>query len=122
MFAWTRSCSRWKRISCASRVTAPITNVATVMKTPMITWKSSTPVSSSRLSRRSRLRTSFGPEGGLVPMNSIAHMCRLRAARVRWANAPRSARQSPDGSGTSISASIASSIRSSSSSLEATYQ
>ena len=27
----------WKRTSCASRITAPITNVATVMKTPMIT-------------------------------------------------------------------------------------
>ena len=55
-------------------------------------------------------------------MNSTAHRCWRSAARVRWANAPRSARQSPVGSGTSISASIASSIRSSSSSLDATYQ
>src|SRR6476660_5022358 len=55
-------------------------------------------------------------------MNSTAQRCRRSAVRVRWANAPRSARQSPVGSGTSISASIASSIRSSSSSLDATCQ
>ena len=92
------------------------------MRMPMISWTSSTPSPSSRLSRRSRLRTSFGPDGGLVPMNSTAHRCWRSATRVRWAKAPRSARQSPDGSGTSISASIASSMRSSSSSLDETYQ
>src|SRR5260370_1436935 len=77
---------------------------------------------SSRPSRRSRFRASFGPDGGLLPMNSIAHRCLLIAARVRWAKAPRSARQSPYGSGTSTSAWIDSSIRSSSSSLEPTCQ
>src|SRR5256885_1478042 len=52
-------------------------------------------------------------------MNSTAQRCWRSAARVRWANAPRSARQSPVGSGTSISASIRSGIRSSDASLDA---
>jgi len=38
MLASTRSCSAWKRTSCASRMTAPMTKVATVMNMPMIRW------------------------------------------------------------------------------------
>jgi len=37
MLASTRSCSAWKRTSWASRITAPMTKVATVMKMPMTT-------------------------------------------------------------------------------------
>ncbi len=77
---------------------------------------------SSAASDLSRLRSVFGPSGGLAAMKSITHLC--RSSTFRWLRActRRSACQSPVGSGTSMSAISASSMSSSRCSLLARCQ
>ena len=80
------------------------------------------PAAAKMPSDRSMLRSDFGPMGGRPAMNGMTQRCRRSMARWVTAIARRSARRSPVISVPVSSPWMASSIRSSSSSLEETYQ